>query len=140
MEWLYTKAIPIEAQYLYRKAMELSLRGQIDIALSYFKQAVFIAPRYSQAYYQMGNCFARLGRYTEALEKYHRAIEIDPASPEPREKMDQLISHQEAGERDNRPGSGGTAGQGISVHFPDESPDIHPGLFLFDRRRSANIL
>ena len=94
MEWLYAKAIPIEAQYLYRKAMELSLKGQTEMALNYLRQAVVIAPRYSQAYIQMGNCLALLGLYTEAIEKYQRAIHIDPASPEPREKMDQIRSRQ----------------------------------------------
>jgi len=62
------------------------------MALNYYKQAVVIAPRYSQAYYEMGNCLARLGQYPEAIEKYQRAIHIDPASQEPREKMDKLIS------------------------------------------------
>lgn len=95
MGWLYAKAIPIEAQYLYRKAMELSVQGQTGMALTYFKQAIVIAPRYTQAYYQMGNCLARLGQYTEAIEKYQQAIRIDPASPEPREKMNQLLSLQE---------------------------------------------
>jgi tetratricopeptide (TPR) repeat protein len=90
MEWLYTKAIPIEAQYLYRKAMEFSARGQTCIALNYLKQAVVIAPRYSKAYFEMGNCFARLGRYTDAIEKYQRAIYINPADSEPREKRDQI--------------------------------------------------
>ena len=99
MEWLYAKAIPIEAQYLYRKAMELSLQGQTGPALNYYKQAVVIAPRYCQAYYQMGNCLARLGLYAEAIEKYQRAINIDPSSPEPREKMDRLISLQENGKK-----------------------------------------
>ena len=99
MEWLYAKAIPIEAQYLYRKAMELSVQGQIGMALTYFKQAIVIAPRYTQAYYQMGNCLARLGRYTEAIEKYQQAIRIDPSSPEPREKMDQLLTLQDSGEK-----------------------------------------
>lgn len=97
MEWLYTKAIPIEAQYLYRKAMELSLEGKTSRALNYFKQAVVIAPKYSQAYYEMGNCLAKLGLYTEAIEKYQRAIHIDPASPEPQEKMDRLLSLQKDG-------------------------------------------
>jgi hypothetical protein len=34
--WLYAKAIPIEAQCLYRKTMELSLEGQTGMALNYF--------------------------------------------------------------------------------------------------------
>ena len=95
MEWLYAKAIPIEAQYLYRKARELSENGQPGMALNYYKQAVVIAPRYSQAYYEMGNCLARLGRYAEAMEKYQRAITINPADPEPQEKMDRLVSLKE---------------------------------------------
>lgn len=99
MEWLNAKAIPLEAQCLYRKARELSLEGKTGMALNYFRQAVVIAPRYSHAYYEMGNCLARLGLYTEAIEKYQRAIHIDPAFPEPREKMDQLLSMQEGGEK-----------------------------------------
>ena len=95
MEWLYAKAIPIEAQYLYRKARELSEKGQTGMALNYYKQAVVIAPRYSQAYYEMGNCFALLGMYREAIEKYQRAIHINPAAQEPRERMDKLISLEE---------------------------------------------
>jgi tetratricopeptide (TPR) repeat protein len=100
MEWLYAKAIPIEAQYLYRKAMEMSLQGQTGMALNYFKQAVVIAPRYSKAYYEMGNCLARLGLYAEAMEKYQRAIHIDPASPEPREKMEELKSTEDSGKNE----------------------------------------
>jgi tetratricopeptide (TPR) repeat protein len=99
MEWLYAKAIPIEAQYLYRKAMELSENGQTGMALNYYKQAVVIAPRYSQAYYEMGNCLARLGLYPEAIKKYQRAIHIDPAAQEPRDRMDKLISLQERGKK-----------------------------------------
>lgn len=95
MEWLYAKAIPIEAQYLYRKASELCHQGQMDVALQYFRQAVVIAPRYAQAYYEMGNCLARLGRYAEAMEKYQRAITINPANPDPQEKMDRLNSLKE---------------------------------------------
>jgi tetratricopeptide (TPR) repeat protein len=44
----------------------------------------------------MGNCLALLGLYTEAIEKYQRAIHIDPSLP--REKMDQFLSLQEGGE------------------------------------------
>lgn len=95
MEWLYAKAIPIEAQYLYRKARELARQGQTGMALSYFRQAVFIAPRYSQAYYQMGNCLALLGKYPEAIEKYQRAIQIDPSARKSRENLDRLLAQQE---------------------------------------------
>jgi tetratricopeptide (TPR) repeat protein len=74
------------------------------VALNYYKQAVVIAPRYCQAYYQIGNYLARLGLYAEAIEKYQQTIPVNPASPEPREKIDQLISLQENGKNDARSG------------------------------------
>ena len=99
MEWLYAKAIPIEAQYLYRKARELSEQGQTEMALNYYKQALVIAPNYSQVYYEMGDCLAKLGLYAEAIEKYRRAVHIDPATPEPHKKMDRLLSLQKDGKK-----------------------------------------
>jgi hypothetical protein len=47
----------------------------------------------------MGNCLATLGLYTEAIEKYQRAVHIDPSSPEPREKMDRLLFLQKDGKK-----------------------------------------
>jgi hypothetical protein len=52
----------------------------------------------------MGNCLARLGLYAEAIEKYQQTIPVNPASPEPREKINQLISLQENGKNDARSG------------------------------------
>jgi tetratricopeptide (TPR) repeat protein len=78
MEWLYARGIPIEAQFLYRKALDLSGRGDDESALRYLMQAVVIAPRYARAFFEMGNCLARLGRFREAREKYDRAAHIDP--------------------------------------------------------------
>jgi len=74
MEWLYAKGIPIEAQYLYRKALDLSRKGRYDEALKYFRQSVIIAPGYTKAIFEMGNCFAQMGRYDEAREKYEQAL------------------------------------------------------------------
>lgn len=80
MEWLYAKGIPIEAQFLFRKALALSRNGNDEGALRYFRQAVIIAPRYATAFFEMGNCLARLGRYGEAREKYEQASHIDAGS------------------------------------------------------------
>jgi tetratricopeptide (TPR) repeat protein len=81
MEWIYAKGIPIEAQYLYRKALDYSQRGRDDEALKYLRQTVIIAPGYAKAFFEMGNCCARLGRFDEAREKYERATHIDPRAP-----------------------------------------------------------
>jgi len=94
MDWLYTKGIPIEAQYLYRKGLEMSRQGKTEMAMKYLRQAVIIAPGYSKAIYEMGNCFAQLGRFTEAIERYDRSIQIDPFAPDPRVKKEEIISRK----------------------------------------------
>ncbi|MCK9581690.1 MAG: tetratricopeptide repeat protein [Methanoregula sp.] len=92
MEWLYSKGIPIEAQYLYRKALEMEGQGKDTTALRYFRQALIIAPKYTKAIFEMGNCFAHLGRFDEAVAMYDRAIHINPDSAEILKKRDDLLS------------------------------------------------
>ena len=92
MEWLYSKGIPIEAQYLYRKAHEMADQGKDITALKYYRQALIIAPKYSNALFEMGNSFAHLGMYTEALDMYDRAIHINPESKEIVEKRELVRS------------------------------------------------
>jgi len=92
MEWLYAKGIPIEAQYLYRKAFEMAGQGKDESALRYYRQALIIAPKYSKALFEMGNSYAHLGRYTEALAMYDRAISIDPDSEEIQKKKRDLLA------------------------------------------------
>jgi tetratricopeptide (TPR) repeat protein len=95
MKWVYMQGIPIEAQYLYRKAWELLKREHYETALRYFKQTVVLAPRYSKAYYEMANCLAYLGRYDEAITVYNRAIAIDPALAEVRIQCDMVTDTRE---------------------------------------------
>lgn len=71
-------SVPIEAQYLYRKARELSGKGKHDMALNYLRQVVMIAPGFSKAFNEMGNCLCHMGRDKEALAKYEKALTIDP--------------------------------------------------------------
>ena len=81
MGWTYTyvKGIPIEAQYLYRKAMEMYSTGNTESALKYLRQTLVIAPGYSKALFSMGNCLEQLGRHDEATVRYEQAIRIEPA-------------------------------------------------------------
>jgi len=81
MGWLYAKGIPIEAQYLYQKALDMAHKGRDEVALRYFRQAIIIAPDYATAFFEMGNCLARLGRYEEAREKYEKATHIGSGVP-----------------------------------------------------------
>ena len=88
MGWKYTyaKGIPIEAQFLYKKAMEFYSIGKTETALKYLRQTMVIAPGYSKALFEMGNCLARLGHQDEATALYEKAIQIDPALKELWEK------------------------------------------------------
>lgn len=74
----HTTAIPLEAQYLYRRGREMIDQHKEDIALVYLRQAVFIAPGFSKAYQELGNCLTRLGRPEEASAYHLKAYRIDP--------------------------------------------------------------
>lgn len=91
--YVYSRGIPIEAQYLYRKAQELSDRQKYETALEYFRQAVILAPRYSRAVCEMGNCLEKLGNLDEAVSVYNRALSIDPLNTDAQIRRDTIIKH-----------------------------------------------
>jgi len=78
-KYIYAKNVPIEAQYLYKKAMDMFRSGKTESALKYLKQTMVIAPRYSKALFEMGNCLTTLGEHEEARVRYEQAYQIDPA-------------------------------------------------------------
>jgi len=78
MKLHHNNTIPLEAQYLYRWGMEMVNLQRTDPAVIYFRQAVFIAPCFSRAYWELGNCLARLGRSEEASVFHMKASRIDP--------------------------------------------------------------
>jgi tetratricopeptide (TPR) repeat protein len=57
------------------------------MALKYLRQTTVIAPCYSKALFEMGNCLSELGQLEEASARYEQAIQIDPALKEIREKQ-----------------------------------------------------
>jgi tetratricopeptide (TPR) repeat protein len=78
MKPYHSITIPLEAQYLYRRGREMIGQQKDDRALVYLRQAVFIAPGFLQAYRELGNCLARLGRLEEASVYRMKASSIDP--------------------------------------------------------------
>ncbi|PKG31050.1 tetratricopeptide repeat protein, partial [Methanoregula sp.] len=82
MEWLYCRGIPIEAQYLLRKGREMAKLGNDTSALNYYRQALIIAPTYTKALYEMGDCYAHLGMFDAANAMYDRAVHTNPAEKE----------------------------------------------------------
>jgi len=85
-KYIYAKGVPIEAQYLYKKALEMFRLSKPESALKYLKQTMVIAPRYSKALFEMGNCLTTLGEHEEARVRYEQAVQIDPALKDQLEK------------------------------------------------------
>jgi tetratricopeptide (TPR) repeat protein len=79
---LSKNGIPLEAQYLYRHALDLSTEGKKESALKYLSMAVSIAPHFCNAFNAMGNCLDELGRFGEAVKKYEKVLEINPLHAE----------------------------------------------------------
>ncbi len=71
--------IPLEIQVLNRRAMEMSGYGHYRDALKIFSQVVFISPYFARAQYEMGRCLEYLGHFTEAVERYDKALQLDPS-------------------------------------------------------------
>ncbi len=65
--------IPLEVQFAYRQAVELSSHGNYEIALQRLKQVVTAAPCFAKAFNEMGNCLIHMGRDLEALSKFEKA-------------------------------------------------------------------
>jgi tetratricopeptide (TPR) repeat protein len=67
--------IPDEARRQYRHASELLHQGKTEEALSCFQRAVEIAPHYTEALHETGNCLQNLDRHDEASRYYTRALQ-----------------------------------------------------------------
>ena len=87
---LRNAGIPLEAQCLYRCALDMKNSGKTKDALIYLKMAVSVAPRFSNAYNIMGNCLDEMGQYEEAIMKYNKVLEINPDHSEARFKREIL--------------------------------------------------
>jgi tetratricopeptide (TPR) repeat protein len=72
------KPIPLEIQVLNRQAMEMSSHGNYPDALKIFSQIVYVAPHFARAQFEMGRCLESLGRSKEAVERYDKAMRLDP--------------------------------------------------------------
>jgi tetratricopeptide (TPR) repeat protein len=70
-----SKGIPAEAQIRFREATELLDQGKTEDALHGFRHAIEIAPNYTEALHETGNCLQDLGRQAEASVYYSRALQ-----------------------------------------------------------------
>ncbi len=73
----HNNTIPLEAQYLYQRGMEMVSLKRTDAAVICFRQAVFISPGFSRAYRELGDCLAQAGRSEEASVYYMKASRVN---------------------------------------------------------------
>jgi tetratricopeptide (TPR) repeat protein len=83
--------IPLEAITLYRKALEMSGKGNHEQALKYLSNAVTIAPTFTTAICEMGYCYEKLGRMWDALLKFEKVLMIQPSHIEAEIKKDRIL-------------------------------------------------
>ncbi len=70
--------IPLTARILYRKGIILSNQKRDEEAMTCFRQAVLIAPRFAGAYREMGICLTRLGRIEDAAACCQKREQVEP--------------------------------------------------------------
>ena len=70
--------IPLEAITLYRRAIDMSGKGNHESALKNLSTAIMLAPEFALAHCEMGRCYEKMGRFPEALSKYDKVLQIYP--------------------------------------------------------------
>jgi Flp pilus assembly protein TadD len=92
--------IPLEVQFAYRQAVELSRQGNYEVALQRLKQVVTAAPRFAKAFNEMGACLSHMGRDIEALSKFEKALKEDPSNQEACHNRSMILEKLGRGERE----------------------------------------
>jgi tetratricopeptide (TPR) repeat protein len=79
-EWTIrnSKQGPALAAALCSKGSRLTIQGEYEEALTYFKRAAEASPDDPDAWYGLGSCYVGLDRRDEAIAAYKRPIERDP--------------------------------------------------------------
>ncbi|WP_372682342.1 tetratricopeptide repeat protein [Desulfosarcina sp.] len=69
---------PALAAALCSKGSRLTIQGEYEEALTYFKRAAEASPDDPEAWYGLGSCYVGLDQQEEAIAAYKRPIEQDP--------------------------------------------------------------
>ena len=67
-----------DAQLFYQKGLKELWQENWAAALGYFQKATTKNPHYADAWFQIGYCYSKLGRYQDAVESFKQAIRTKP--------------------------------------------------------------
>ncbi len=70
------EAVRSSVDYLYATGLRYLWAEDYEKALPHFAEVVKQNPKHGDAYFQIGYCMARLGKYSDAIEAYRRALGI----------------------------------------------------------------
>ena len=70
--------VGLEAARAYFNGIAAYERGELELALKYFQEAVKKNPNYAKAWKWLGRVYYELGRFEEAAKAYKRALELNP--------------------------------------------------------------
>jgi tetratricopeptide (TPR) repeat protein len=83
--------IPITEEFLNEHAFHgLRRHDAPDEAIVLFRFCLSLYPESSEAHEGIGEAYARKGMTEKAIESYHRALELNPASTNAKNKLDEL--------------------------------------------------
>jgi tetratricopeptide (TPR) repeat protein len=82
-EWTLrnSKRGPALAAELCNKGSQLTIQGEYEEALTYFKRAAETSPDNPDAWYGLGSCYVGLDQPDKAIAAYKRPIERNPDNP-----------------------------------------------------------
>ncbi len=66
----------------YNLGIVLRDQGEMDQAITHYRQAVALRPNYAEAHYNLGRLLVQKGQLDDAIAHYKKALEINPADAE----------------------------------------------------------
>jgi len=77
--WVATAEVAPSGEHIHNNLGDVySRQGDLPRAVSEFKKAIEINPRYADAYHNLANTYHEMNDYDDAVSNYQKAIELNP--------------------------------------------------------------